>query len=185
MKNKKQYPEYSTWQTMKSRCYCPSQDKRGKYRENNIIVCDEWKHSFENFYNDMGEKPDGYTLERIDNNKSYNKENCIWADWNTQSRNKSSNIIIEYNNESKVLEDWASHFNIKYTTLYNRMFRSNLSFEQAINRDPFNKLLDYNGESKTLKDWCITLDLNFKQMNCRIQRGWEVERAFTTPIKGN
>lgn len=177
--------EYSTWKTMKSRCYAKSQEKRGKYKENNITVCDEWLNSFDKFLEDMGPRPEGkYTLERIDNSKSYCKENCKWVSWDEQSKNRGTfNKIYTFNGETKVLKDWARTFNIKPSTLYSRI-RRGLSFEDAIKEDPYNKKHTINGESKTLKEWCDTFNMDFKIVNNRVSKhGWEVERAVTTPIK--
>ncbi|MGV8961918.1 MAG: hypothetical protein ACOH2V_00875 [Candidatus Saccharimonadaceae bacterium] len=167
---------------MKSRCYSPSAIK-GKYKENNIQVCKEWMNSFEQFYFDMGNCPIEFTLERKDNLKDYSKENCIWANRTTQSKNRDDfNDIVTYQDKTMVLKDWAKEFNIKYTTLYQRIYRSGLSFEEAIQQDPFGKLIGINGEKKSLKDWCIFYNIDFKLVNNRISKHkWTPLEALTIP----
>lgn len=58
-----------------------------RYKERKITICDDWYQSFTKFYEDMGQRPEGMTLDRIDNNKGYFKENCRWATPQQQQRN--------------------------------------------------------------------------------------------------
>lgn len=89
-------PEYGIWKQMKYRCTVPSNPGFADYGEKGIRVCDEWLESFENFYNDMGNKPEGMSLDRIDVKGDYCKENCRWADISTQNYNQG----IRINNRS-------------------------------------------------------------------------------------
>lgn len=79
---------YKTWIQMRSRCTNTSDKSYAEYGKRGITVCEEWLNSFERFYSDMGNQPDGMSLERIDNNKGYSKENCRWATVTDQQRNK-------------------------------------------------------------------------------------------------
>jgi hypothetical protein len=126
--------EYRAWKAMKARCYAPCNKNMGKYQNCNIEVCERWINSFDNFMDDMGKSPTiNHSLDRIDPAKNYSPENCRWATWKTQSSNRGSfNNVFEFNEKSKILKDWAKYFNIKYTTLYQRIYRSKMSFEQAI-----------------------------------------------------
>lgn len=182
IKGKSKMPEYKQWKSMKSRCYSPSATK-GKYKENNIQVCSEWMNSFETFYLDLGPCPEGFTLERIDNLKNYSKENCIWANRDTQSKNREDfNDVVTYNGKTMVLKDWSKELGIKYTTLYQRIYRSGLSFEEAIQKDPFKKLITIGEESKTLKQWCEFYNMEFELVNNRISKHkWEPIEALTIP----
>ena len=126
--------EYYAWKAMKARCYAPCNKDMGKYQKGNITVCEEWKHSYENFINDMGFAPSTkHSLDRIDTTKGYYKENCRWATTKEQANNRGNfNILITFENKTLVLKDWAAELGIKYTTLYNRLYRSKLTFENAI-----------------------------------------------------
>lgn len=78
---------YRTWANMVTRCTNPKASNWKYYGGRGIKVCDKWR-TFINFYNDMGDCPDGLTLDRIDVNGDYKKSNCRWADWETQCKNK-------------------------------------------------------------------------------------------------
>ncbi|RLA40721.1 MAG: hypothetical protein DRR06_17070 [Gammaproteobacteria bacterium] len=74
---------------MKDRCYNPKNIGYDRYGERGIIVCDRWKNSFEAFLQDMGERPEDTTIDRIDNNKIYEPSNCRWASPKQQSQNQT------------------------------------------------------------------------------------------------
>ncbi len=80
--------EYSTYNGMLARCYNENSEKYEIYGKRGIVVCDEWLESFSNFYRDMGDKPEGLTLERIDVNGNYCKENCFWDTPTEQAYNQ-------------------------------------------------------------------------------------------------
>lgn len=182
-KNGKISKEYRAWKAMKARCYAPSNKNMGKYQTLNLQVSEEWKTSFKTFLKDMGECPIGCTLDRIDPTKGYYKENCRWADWKTQASNRGSfNILITHNGETMILKDWARKYNINYTTLYNRLYRENLPFEEAIKEDPFNKLIEYNGDKKPVGQWAKSLNVKAQVLVDRLRRGWTIKDAFETPV---
>lgn len=81
-------PTHRSWQKMKERCYLESYAEKDYYQDRGIGVCQEWIDSFEAFYADMGERPEGMTLDRIDSNLGYFKENCRWADLTVQAYNR-------------------------------------------------------------------------------------------------
>ena len=80
--------EYNIWCSMKERCYTPKSIDFPNYGGRGIIVCDRWKHCFENFINDMGMKKEGMSLDRINNNGNYEPSNCRWATASQQAYNR-------------------------------------------------------------------------------------------------
>jgi len=83
------YPaEQQTYYNMIKRCYYPKHPSFERYAGRGIKVCDRWRESFTNFLEDIGTKPEGLTLERIDNDGNYTPENCKWATWEEQYKNK-------------------------------------------------------------------------------------------------
>lgn len=99
-------PTYKSWEKMKDRCLNPKHKKFGRYGGRGITVCDEWM-TFAAFFRDMGERPDGTTIDRIDVNKGYYKENCRWASKDQQSRNRTNSVYLEIDGVTKNLCDWA------------------------------------------------------------------------------
>ena len=85
---------YRLWSMMLDRCRNPNSDYYSNYGGRGIAVCDRWQ-SFENFYKDMGDRPAGKTLERVDNDGPYAPWNCEWASCQVQARNKRKQSVLE------------------------------------------------------------------------------------------
>jgi hypothetical protein len=113
---------YQTWQAMKTRCLNPNSPSYKNYGDRNITICDKWM-SFEGFFEDMGERPYGYSLDRIDNNKGYSKDNCRWATTAEQNRNTRQNKFLTKNGKTMCMRDWANETGIPYPTIQDRVRR--------------------------------------------------------------
>ncbi len=126
-------PEYNSWTGIKARCYNPNHHKYKNYGARGITVCDEWKNDFMAFYNDMGPRPSSkHTIDREDNNKGYYKENCRWATDEEQNNNRRNNLLHEFDGQWKTLAEWCRVLEMNYHTVYQRVYRYGMSFEEAI-----------------------------------------------------
>jgi len=85
-------PEYRSWQAMKQRCLYEKHKSFDHYGGRGITICPQWLASFENFYADMGPRPEGTTLDRIDPDGDYTPDNCRWASHATQTANRKRSI---------------------------------------------------------------------------------------------
>jgi hypothetical protein len=115
--------EYHIWSGMISRCYKHTTKEFKYYGRRGISVCERWRESFLNFLEDMGKAPAGKSLDRIDNNGNYNKENCRWATKREQSLNRRSNRFITFKNETMTIKEASEKFNYKYGTILSRLRR--------------------------------------------------------------
>lgn len=121
---KKKYPQiYDAWQNMKARCNNPKYEFFHHYGGRGITYDPKWE-SIEGFIDDMLEGwSEGLTLDRIDVNGNYNRDNCRWADMRTQANNRRSNRYIEINGEIKQLSDWSRSSGIAESTIFGRYER--------------------------------------------------------------
>ncbi len=111
--------EYQSWKAMRERCNYAGSISYSNYGAKGVTVCERWQNSFANFLADMGLKPDKtYTIDRTDNSKGYSPDNCTWATKREQGANTTRNRRIVFNNQEKILADWARHFNVTPTYLY-------------------------------------------------------------------
>lgn len=99
-------PLYESWSNMKARCSNRNNTKYQDYGGRGITYCERWK-KFELFLADMGERPVGMTLDRIDNDKGYCQSNCRWATRMEQARNRRSNVLCFYDGVTKSVTEWA------------------------------------------------------------------------------
>jgi len=109
-------PTYSSWTSMKSRCVNKKMSNYKYYGGKNIRVCDRWG-TFENFLADMGERPLGMTLDRINSSLGYTPENCRWADIRTQNRNRDGARFVIYRGQRKHINEWSDEIGISAPTL--------------------------------------------------------------------
>lgn len=122
---------YRKWAAMKMRC-C-NEDSQGfhAYGARGISLCKRWRNEFLNFYDDMGEAPPGMTIERIDNDKGYSKDNCRWATMTEQARNRRGNTAYSYNGVTKPLSALAEEAGLRYRTVWQRL-KSGWPLDEAL-----------------------------------------------------
>ena len=124
--------EYSTWQAMLSRCHNQRNRKFKDYGGRGIAVCQTWRNSFEAFFTDLGLAPYGLTLDRVDPNKGYFKENCRWASLEQQANNRRSTRRFQ----GKTVREWSNELNVPYETMKKRLRRYGTPF--ILQKDPIN-----------------------------------------------
>lgn len=115
-------PIYAIWHSMMQRCYDKNIHTFGQYGGRGINVCDKWQQ-FEGFYEDMGNKPAGLSLERCDVNGDYTPENVVWADAKTQANNRRSNVILEHAGKKQTMQQWCDELGLKIGTVWARLNR--------------------------------------------------------------
>lgn len=115
--------EFFAWRGILSRCNNDKDEAYENYGGRGINVCNRWSE-FNNFFEDMGYAPSKkHSIDRIDNNKGYCKENCRWATAIQQHRNKRNTTYITFNGETKTLCDWAAQYKLTQQALFYRMKR--------------------------------------------------------------
>ncbi len=125
--------EYNSWCGMKRRCYNKKDKKFERYGSRGIKVSKKWKNSFSHFYKDMGPRPSSkHSLDRIDNNKGYSKDNCRWATQIEQQNNKQKNIRVTFMGMTKTLKEWSYHTGISYMAIYLRFTRLKWNIEKTL-----------------------------------------------------
>jgi hypothetical protein len=130
-KDGKVAPTYATWKDMKQRCFNTKHKDYYQYGGRGITICEEW-FKFENFYNDMGEKPEGLTLDRNNVNNNYCKENCRWASIFEQNNNKTNTVYYTFKDETLTLAQWGLRFKISRRLLRQRLNTQKWSMEDAL-----------------------------------------------------
>ncbi len=105
---------YKIWLGMRKRCM---DERDSRYGGRGIKVCERWLESFDNFLADMGERPEGMSIERNNNDSDYEAKNCRWATVKEQARNKRNNIVIEFDGRKMILQDWATYLGMDRRTL--------------------------------------------------------------------
>lgn len=140
---------YSIWHNMKTRCNNIHASNFKYYGAKGIKVCKEWSVNFQSFKSwamNNGYK-DNLQIDRINNNKGYEPNNCRWVSKFEQEHNKSTNRYITYHGETKIISDWARKFNIDRSLLRTRLTRG-WSFEDAIKPRKWKKTPRKNHEEK-------------------------------------
>ncbi len=111
---------YSIWLSMRRRCNNPNDAYYANYGGRGITVCERWQNDYKAFESDMGERPEGFSIERIDNEKGYYPENCKWASKKEQQRNRRVNVKVVVEGISYLAIDLANINKIKVETVVRR-----------------------------------------------------------------
>lgn len=115
-----------SYRAMRTRCECKNNTNYPLYGGRGIKICDRWSDStygLTNFFNDMGDRPEGMTLDRIDVNGDYCPENCRWANLEQQNNNRRSSRYITYNGKTQSISQWSRETGVNHRTLGLRLRR--------------------------------------------------------------
>jgi hypothetical protein len=130
MPRKVESSTHAIWRGMLSRCQNAKAKDYGRYGGRGITVCDRWK-TFALFLADMGERPAGMTLERKDGAKGYSPENCTWATYTQQARNRRGNVHVTHEGSTATIAEWAERTGLERKTLQYRI-RAGWPAERAL-----------------------------------------------------
>lgn len=125
---------YEIWAGIKRRCYNKNYKRYKDYGQRGIKMCDEWKDDFMEFYKwaiDNGYN-DTLTIDRVNNDKNYEPNNCKWSTPKQQVRNRRNTKCITYNQETKPLAEWCEIYQINYNVVYNRIYNCGWSIKKAL-----------------------------------------------------
>lgn len=109
-------PTYWSWTAMRARILGNGASGKKYYQSKGITICERW-NSFSNFLEDMGERPEGCSIDRIDYNGNYEPENCRWATDEVQANNKSSNVFLIFEGKTQTVGQWAKELGIPRSSL--------------------------------------------------------------------
>jgi hypothetical protein len=121
---------YGIWRNILTRCTNPNVPSYEDYGARGITVCERWL-TFENFLEDMGEPPNGLTIDRLENSVGYCKENCAWRTPLEQARNTRRNVKLTFDGLTLTMKEWAERLNISYRMLRGR-YENNWSVERIL-----------------------------------------------------
>lgn len=130
-------PEWSSWKAMRARCETPTDKDYSNYGGRGIGICDRWQ-DFDAFFADMGARPPGMSIDRINVNGDYEPGNCRWATAKTQANNTRVNRNITHNGETKNVTQFAEQFGIGSKTLLYRV-KAGWPIEKALTTEPLIK----------------------------------------------
>lgn len=178
---------YNSWAGMFQRCDNPRNAAYIRYGARGIKVCREW-YEFERFLADMGMRPAGTTLDRIDVNDGYRPGNCRWATAKQQSENKTNNVAITIDGETNPLSVWCEMFGINYKTASNRI-RLGWDPVEAVSADlrfdprPFGNIeVLIGGVTRTVNEWCALNGIKYRTAYTRVHSlGWDLQCSVSVP----
>lgn len=144
-------PEFNSWASAKGRCTNPRDRAYPDYGGRGITMAPEWKADFAAFLRDMGPRPPGSSLDRIDNDGPYAPGNCRWATRVQQARNKRRSVFVDHDGQRLPLKEFAALMGVGYTRLHARittMGQSPAEAVDAMKTGPKGPRGEQNGQSK-------------------------------------
>lgn len=177
---------YGIYASMLSRCHSKSDSNYFRYGGRGIEVCQRWRDSFLNFYEDMGDRPRGMTLERIDNNKGYSKENCKWATMMEQCNNRRSSSYVVLNGRKMTKAQASRITGLNQTTIGDYGEKSkDIADLVKLHKPKLKKFktITVDGKTMTLKEAESIYGIPSKRISARKNRGWTDCDSVKVPMR--
>ena len=180
--------QYQIYNGIKKRCLNRKSKSYINYGGRGIKICQRWMKGFENFWEDMKEGySDDLTIDRIDNDGDYCKENCRWADMETQLNNRRNSVFLTFGGVTKTISQWERKLKTKGGTLKHRVY---YGFDDLdIITKPIKKNIKkhrYNGKMYTVKELSEISNIKTGTIYSRIYTlGYSIENAVEKPVMRN
>lgn len=174
---------YDRWNQMRQRCNNPNNRSYHRYGGRGIKYDPAWD-SFIRFLQDVGEPPDpSWTLERIDNDGDYTKENVRWVPRQVQMNNTSKNTHLTLDGVKLTIAEWSRELGINYQTIINRL-QSGWSVDRALTTATATaQTITIDGREQTIRQWAEEKGIDEAALRWRLNNGWDVLRALTQPVR--
>ena len=163
---------YNKWRSIKQRCTDPNSAAYHRYGGRGITMHPEWAEDFAAVLRDVGDAPEGKTLDRIDNDGGYVPGNLRWATRKEQANNRATNVVLTWEGETRTLMEWAEHLGCKYGLLASRwkkgLREADLFAPPQWERD---RMISFRGESKPLTQWASETGISYTTLRWRHNNG--------------
>jgi hypothetical protein len=175
---------YSSWSSMMRRCNNPNEKAYATYGAVGIKVCKRW-HTFKNFFEDMGVRPEGMSLDRINGRRGYSPDNCRWATESEQQKNRKDNVYYTLRGKTLCVQDWGREVGIHPDTIRSRV-KKGWEIEKAVFTPvgaftDIHRPITFNGVTLSRTDWSKRLGCKSPStIKARLDAGWSIARALTT-----
>lgn len=169
---------------MRNRCDNPNHESYDRYGGRGITYDPAWD-DFSIFLKDMGEKPTPeHQIERVDNDKNYSKENCIWATRKEQTRNRGgerATRLYTYEGKTMCIKDWAEYVGISNTSMQKRLNKG-WPLEKAFSKEKHDagKLYTFEGKTMSLTEWSKHLGIPRPTLCDRIKKNLPLDKVFSS-----
>lgn len=162
-------PTLGSYRNAKARCYYSGSARYAEYGGRGIKMCDRWLESFDAFLEDMGERPVGMTLDRIDLNGDYEPSNCRWATADKQSENRRNTILVAQGDEQISLRRFAMTNGVPYKAIHKRVLRGQEPHAALAAMKAEDGVL-FEGQRITLKSFAEMKGINYKRLHSHMKR---------------
>lgn len=187
---------FNSWRAMVARCTNTDHKDYHNYGGRGIKICSQWINDFDVFFEDMGEKPKGLSIDRINNNGDYEPYNCRWADAKQQARNKQNSRLITLNGITKNLSAWAEENDMTSHVLRYRI-QAGMKPNQLFSKEKVkpkdyrhlknlsrkdNVIIEFDNQKLTIAQWAEKTGLRSDTIWHRIYDSkWPIQKALTVP----